>query len=210
MSDVSGLGVLAARFSRLQIALWASLTLVALTFLFEIAELAGLFTMSSDPEVELNLLDWFYALVGLLTLIVAIITIIFWCMWLHRAAKNIVEADVADFEYSPAWAVGWHFIPFANLFKPFEVMRKIWNASAGDASVLDFQAPIVNRWWAAWIISSIASNISLRIALQAESPDTLYLGTAIGAVSSVASFVAIPIALKMLEAITHGQVQRLG
>jgi heme/copper-type cytochrome/quinol oxidase subunit 2 len=208
MNTPSGIAVLTARHGRLRAMLWASLVLIAISFLFEIAELAGIYTIGSDPEADLTAIDMVYFLLGLAMIVVGITTIVFWCMWLHRAAKNLVDSDIEGFEFTPAWAVGWHFIPIANLFKPFAVMRKIWNASVGEMGALDYPSPIVTRWWAAWIISSIAGNISTRIALQAESPDTLYLGIVLGAISSVASFVAIPTALKMLEAITGGQAQR--
>ncbi len=210
MTEISGADVLTLRFGRLRIALWASLVVGALVFVFEFAELAGLFALNPAPEAEFTAMEGLYVLVSLATLVVLVLTSILWCMWLHRAAKNLVDANVADFEYTPAWAVGWHFVPFAHLFKPFEVMRKIWNARSGGGAALDLSAPIVNHWWTAWIISLIAGNISGRIALQAENPETLYLGTAMSAVSSVATFVAIPLALKMLEAITKGQVERFG
>lgn len=205
MSNMSDLNVLTARFRRLRIALLASLFLAIISFFFEVAELAGHFSLNTNPEVDLSLVESLYLILGFLLVVVGITTTVLWCMWLHRAAKNIVEAEIADFEYSPAWAVGWHFVPIANLFKPFEIMRKIWNASKGEVSGLDASAPIVNRWWTAWILYSIVGNISGRIALQAENPDTLYFGTALGAFASIASFVAIPTALKMLEAITQGQ-----
>lgn len=202
--------MLSVRFSRLRVALWASLTLMAFSFFYEVAEIAGVFSLSYDPEAELTFFEGLYGLLGVVMIIVGVTTIVMWCMWLHRATKNIAEADFADFEYSPAWAVGWHFVPFANLIKPFEVMRKIWNASVGQQSTLDQSAPIINRWWISWLISGIAGNISARILFQAEAAETLYFGVVLVAISSVASFVAIPTALVMLQSITEGQSKRFG
>ncbi|MVZ97723.1 DUF4328 domain-containing protein [Sphingorhabdus sp. IMCC26285] len=208
MIDISGLDLLHTRFERLRLILWANLSVVAVSFLFEVAELLGLFTFNTDPDAEFGLFEALYFLVGVAMIIVAIATFVLWCMWLHRAAKNVVEADFSDFDYTPAWAVGWHFVPFANLFKPFEIMRKIWNASTGASTVLDAPAPIINRWWVAWLVAGLAGNISGRIALQAESAETLYLGTVLGAISSIATFVAIPTAMLMLQTITQGQSER--
>jgi Domain of unknown function (DUF4328) len=210
MIDISGLDLLHIRFERLRLVLWANLSVVAAYFLFEVAELLGVFTFNTDPDAEFGLFEAVYGLVGLALIIISIATIILWCMWLHRAAKNVIEANFSDFDYTPAWAVGWHFVPFANLFKPFEIMRKIWNASTGVSTILDSPAPIVSRWWITWLIAGIAGNISGRIALQAESADTLFLGTVLGAVSSIATFVAIPTALLMLQTITQGQSERFG
>lgn len=210
MIDISGLDLLHARYERLRLVLWANLSVVAVSFLFEVSELLGVFTFNTDPDAELGLFEALYFFVGVAMIIVAIATIVLWCMWLHRAAKNVIDADFSDFDSTPAWAVGWHFIPFANLFKPFEIMRKIWNASTGASTVLDSPAPIISRWWAAWLTAGFAGNISTRIALQAESADTLYLGTVLAAISSIATFVAIPTAMLMLQTITQGQSERFG
>ncbi|WP_373474278.1 DUF4328 domain-containing protein [Sphingorhabdus lacus] len=210
MIDISGLDLLHTRYERLRLVLWASLSVVAVSFLFEVSELLGVFTFNTDPDAELGLFEALYFFVGVAMIIVAIATIVLWCMWLHRAAKNVIDADFSDFDSTPAWAVGWHFIPFANLFKPFEIMRKIWNASTGASTVLDSPAPIISRWWAAWLTAGFAGNISTRIALQAESADTLYLGTVLAAISSIATFVAIPTAMLMLQTITQGQSERFG
>lgn len=208
MSDNSGVSILAARHNRLRIALHASLALTIATFLFEVAELAGIYTVSADPEVDLTMLDWLYLLIAAALVVVAITTIVLWCMWIHRAARNINESQTTAFSFSPAWAVGWYFIPFANLITPFGVMREIWNASVGDMDHLDMPQPLVTLWWLSWISSSILSNISLRISLNSETAVGLYWSTALGAVSSILSFIAIPAAIKMLDAITSGQQQR--
>jgi hypothetical protein len=208
MTNESGISILATRHGRLHIALQVSLVLAVATFLFEIAELVGIFSPNGDPEAAISVIDGLYLLVAFAMVAVAIITIILWCMWLHRAARNIVESDLTQFAFTPGWAVGWHFIPIANLFKPFEVMREIWNASVGEMHALDLSAPLVTRWWAAWLVTSIIGNISLRISLQAETAEGLYWGTALGAISSIANLIAIPVAMKMLAAITEGQRSR--
>jgi Domain of unknown function (DUF4328) len=205
MSDILGVAVLVARHNRLRIALIISLGLAVATFLFEVAELAGIFTVSADPEVEFTTFDWIYLSVATAFLVVSITTIILWCMWVHRAARNIVESGLTAFSFTPAWAVGWYFIPIATWFKPFQAMREIWNGSVGDMGDLTLPQPLLTKWWASWLVSSILSNISFRITMQAETAEALYAATAIGAAASVASFVAIPAAIKMLAAITEGQ-----
>ena len=208
MSDIHGVSILEARHNRLRIALRANLGLAIATFLFEAAELAGIFTVNADPEVDFTMFDWIYAFVAIAFLIVSIATIVLWCMWTHRAARNIVDSDLTAFSFTPGWAIGWYFIPIATWFKPFQAMREIWNASVGEMGELSLPEPLLTKWWATWLISSILSNISLRITMQAETAETLYLATAIGAVASLASFIAIPIAIKMVALVTEGQKLR--
>jgi hypothetical protein len=184
------------------------LVINCVTLLFEVAELLGLFAINPDPYAEVTGLEILYVVTAFALVIVAIVNIVLWCMWLHRAARNVNEAGFERFEFTPGWAVGWHFIPFANLVQPFKVMRQIWNASAADANDLDSSAPNVNLWWGTWLASGILGNASTRIALQAESPDTLYFGVVLAAVSSVAALIAIPTAMKMLRDIVDGQAAR--
>jgi hypothetical protein len=208
MSEESGISILKRRHSRLHIAMAIMLVINCVTLLFEVAELLGLFAINPNPEADLTGLEILYVVTAFALVIVAIVNIILWCMWLHRAARNVNEAGFERFEFTPGWAVGWHFIPFANLVQPFKVMRQIWNASAADANDLDSSAPNVNLWWGTWLASGILGNASTRIALQAESPDTLYFGVVLAAVSSVAALIAIPTAMNMLRDIVDGQAAR--
>lgn len=208
MSEESGISILKRRHNRLHVAMAIMLVINCVTLLFEVAELLGLFAINPDPYADVTGLEILYVVTAFALVIVAIVNIILWCMWLHRAARNVNEAGFERFEFTPGWAVGWHFIPFANLVQPFKVMRQIWNASAADANDLDSSAPNVNLWWGTWLASGILGNASTRIALQAESPDTLYFGVVLAAVSSVAALIAIPTAMKMLRDIVDGQAAR--
>jgi Domain of unknown function (DUF4328) len=208
MTDLLGTGVLLSRHKRLEFTLWISLALSGCLIVLDSLELFGVLKFSTDPEAELSAYDMFYLMFGMVFLIITIVTIIFWCMWKIQAARNILSSDVEGYEYTPGWSVGWYFVPFANLIKPFQAMRQIWNASAGEADYLDCPNSLLNMWWAGWIISSIASNISLRISLQAENPDVLSAGIVFSIVSSIAAFVAIPASVKIISQITQGQSER--
>lgn len=50
-------------------------------------------------------------------------------IWIVRASKNAASLMPDSKRITPGWAVGWYFIPFANLFKPYQAMRETWNSS---------------------------------------------------------------------------------
>ena len=114
------------------------------------------------------------ALVSLLGIVIG--TFIAFLMWMNRAAWNVRALNPgAVFTFTPGWCVGWWFIPFANLSKPYYAMKEIAQASLATtepghrefpASTWMTVAPptILSVWWAAWI----ASNIVERIASKAE------------------------------------------
>jgi hypothetical protein len=103
-------------------------------------------------------------IIGLLTLA----GIVVWCVWQHRAQKNLRSLGSADLRYSPGWAVGWWFIPVANTVMPFRTTRELWQASEPGAGSLDWRLartpPEMWLWWFAFlagviVLPTIVANI---------------------------------------------------
>src|SRR5262249_22064201 len=65
-------------------------------------------------------------------------------MWMHCAFRNLPALGEQGLRWSPAWAAGGGFIPFANFVIPYQCLRVIWS-SFGD------ERPLVQQYWAAWI-----------------------------------------------------------
>ena len=77
--------------------------------------------------------------------------------WIYRAAENLAVIHPAEQLVSPGWAVGWWFIPIANLWKPYQVMTAIWKGSDPNSS----PAPrIILIWWCVWLLSDLMALIS--------------------------------------------------
>src|SRR5690242_15716882 len=66
--------------------------------------------------------------VGLLFFAAFVATAVFWVLTIHRAATNVRAFGQGGLEFTPGWAAGWYFVPFANLVKPFQAFREIWRA----------------------------------------------------------------------------------
>ena len=83
----------------------------------------------------------------------ALVSLVFWLMWVHRTYQNLRALNAEGLRYSPGWAVAYYFIPIVQLFRPFQVMRETWRASdprhEGGTSWRNAPEPIlVNVWWA--------------------------------------------------------------
>lgn len=152
-----GLDVLDQRASMARIAIFAviassSVTIVALSLL-----LNGVVWPVDNYSDELHPVD----LIILLDVLVLLISTIFVGMWIHRAHKNLYAIDLPNLEYSPGMSVGWFFIPIANLFKPFQAMRELWNASHGAVGRYDDAAPgLFWVWWLSYVFSGVGSGFS--------------------------------------------------
>lgn len=136
------------------------------------------FVILAFPDWQLDLgdgeyLDVGFGLVGLteifrLPLLIA--TIVFFLIWEYRAFNNLSALKARNLEYSPGWAVGWWFVPFANLIKPFQAMRELYAESDPDfdpnlgfLSTSPSAPTIMGFWWAFWIIGNILFRIATRL-----------------------------------------------
>jgi hypothetical protein len=153
-------------------------------------------------------------------LLIYLFTLVFFLIWLNRANKNLDALGVENKEFSSGWAVGWWFVPFANLLKPFQVVREIWNESDPDFEPgLNFLssgnggAPtLLTAWWAFWIVSNIAANIASRV-VRDDASQALGAAPYLLILTAIFSLVAGMLAIKVVLGITQRQelrYQKLG
>lgn len=71
--------------------------------------------------------------------------------------------------------------PFANLVKPYHVMKEIWQVSSNPQRwASEGTSPVLGFWWAFWLLTNFCSQIQIRVALKAESMDALKISTVAG------------------------------
>jgi Domain of unknown function (DUF4328) len=103
--------------------------------------------------------DSFVAGTALVWLLVFLATVIVWSIWQHRAQGNARALTHDATEFTPGWAVGWWFVPIANLFKPFQTFRELWKASQGRDGWRALPTwPLIGWWWATWLAYNIIAN----------------------------------------------------
>jgi hypothetical protein len=153
-------------------------------------------------------------IVGLRSLAYLCATIAF-LLWIHRAYKNLPALGARNLQYSPGWAVGWWFIPFANLIYPFRVVREIWNKSDPaydpETSFLweGAGAPaLLGWWWGLWIISNLAGHVVYRMFSNARSPDQFLLATQLDMAASLITVAAAALAILVVKGISERQEER--
>lgn len=117
--------------------------------------------------------------------------------WTFRAIKNLHLVNAPGVTMSPGWAAGWYFIPFANLWKPFEGFLQIWRASHNLAGQPEKVASYVGWWWGTWIGSTLLSNIAMRLSGLLEEAPTYNEGLIVGAIATAMS---VPCAWFMMRA----------
>jgi hypothetical protein len=136
------------------------------------ADLYGYAQYSSLPDdavyAELFLpsdtVGGFVALAQLGLLIAAAVVFL---MWVHRANTNLGLLSGSAMAFTPGWSVVWFFIPLANLFKPYQVVKEIWLVSHRGREVLLLGetvagggAGLVGWWWCCFLVSAVAGRVA--------------------------------------------------
>jgi hypothetical protein len=118
-------------------------------------------------------------------------------LWIYRANCNARRLGATGLAYSPSAAVAWYFVPIANLWKPYEAMRELWQASANPTAWTQQSVPpLVPWWWLLWILSGLLSTIVLFAAARSQ---TSY--PVLTLISIVMNLVATLFFLRIVESI---------
>jgi hypothetical protein len=123
-----------------------SLTVIMLLF-------AGLMQPGQAVSMILGIITLIWFLLVAASFILVLI-------WIHRAHSNLRLIDPGGLEFTPGWAVGWYFVPIANLFKPYHAMRELWTLSQGLTNRYGDETPSgIKLWWGFWIAGNLAANL---------------------------------------------------
>jgi hypothetical protein len=163
---------------------------------------------------EATMIAWGLGLIlfGLTYMGVWIACVICYCMWVHRAHKNLPALGATGLAYTPGWAVGWYFVPFAQLFKPFGAMKELWKAS-GSATVSGGPeawkaAPTPGHlplWFGTWIGANLLARTSM---FGIEDPAMLTMMTGISVLSSAVFVVSAIVLIQLIRTIDYRQQRR--
>jgi hypothetical protein len=182
---------------RARLATWAALVFVAVAAGSTLGEVLEVLHMIDTNAAELDGISTVFGLLTVLEFVTLLVSIYFVSMWLHRAHANLRDAGLDGLEFTPGWSIGWFFVPFANLWKPLQAMRELYNASRGDPPPYSAHTPgAVSAWWAAWLFGNIAANIDQRLS------DDVTLLTALG---TGALAVAAKFLIDIIAEVTAGQ-----
>ena len=169
------------------------------------------------PEEQVSLADVLQLLVGIGNLLVYVSLVVAFLVWLHRASRNVpaLGNPKSKVEFTPGWAVGWFFIPFANLVMPYRAVREVWEKS--DPAVrtqqdVMFTPPssggLLLGWWVAWVASNVLSNASMRLQGAADTPEALRWTAGLDLVADLVGILAAALAILVVRGIDRRQQER--
>ena len=163
-------------------------------------------------EAEAN--DARHGGIGKLQIVAIVLTAVVWLFWLYRAYSNLGLAGTKKSRFTPGWAVGYWFIPFVNLVRPYQIVVDLWQrsevANARD-SVMGLPRPtLVSWWWGVYLLSGFAGRLFAALVREARSLDELISVTDVGMVVDAIGIVSALLAVMVVRGIDRRQQGLLG
>jgi hypothetical protein len=85
--------------------------------------------------------------------------------WLSRTVEITPALGAGTPKDSPRWAIGWWFIPIAFLWKPYKVVREVWDRLAIPTRAA--HGMLVEAWWLAFILGVLVEVVANAMAATA-------------------------------------------
>jgi Na+/proline symporter len=157
------------------------------------------------------------ALIAWVQIVVNVIAGIVFLVWINRAYKNLYALRAEGLRFSSGWAVAWFFIPFASLFRPYQVMSEVLRASDPAADLSDSDSwkylslpRIVGIWWTFFLVSNWASQLAGRFILRADTASDLLTATYAYMGSEAVSIIGIVITVILVQRVRRVQTEKYG
>ena len=141
--------------------------------------------------------------IAVLMVIIFVVHFVTFIMWFRRAYFNL-HLRVRNLEHSEGWAAGSWFVPFVNLYMPYQIMRELYLETYALLGGKKGQYPenyttaYVGWWWFLVIVTSIASRIDSFYARGAEEIPELITSSLISAISSLLEIPAALLTVKVI------------
>jgi hypothetical protein len=175
----------------------------------EVVELFRLHREGTPPDYEdFSREDLAYIGLGLVGLILWVATTVVFLCWNYFAAVNVRALGAKHLRFSPGWCIGWHFIPIANLWKPYQAMREVWQASTSPAAWSEAPVPaLLPRWWAWWVLDYVLIITSILLSVTANITSQYILAGWVALLASLCDCFLTLAALTLVRGLWQAQQQ---
>jgi hypothetical protein len=192
---------------------WLQRSLIALMVVETLALVSSAmqFNLLSNPPYSMEAAeanDRRESIMGVTFLVAYFLTTVVFARWIIASHKTVRALGAEGMTITPGWAVGYYFIPFVNLVRPYTAMKELWCASMEPQNATSqFSPPVLPGWWALWIINGVLGQIIWRMSMNAESIDSLKTLTVVNIIGSICGVALSFVALKLVKGIT-GNIAR--
>lgn len=181
-----------------QIFVWIVMVFDIISLISSYLQYNLLQALDNNEEVSNQILesnDTREQVIGILYFIIFIISSIVYIQWFRRAYYNLNIRTQCN--HSEGWAAGSWFVPIISLFRPYQIMKEMFNKTSylinsKTSNTEESDNSIIGLWWALWIISNYIGQYVLKNAFKDDTIQSL-LNSTIGDLAM--SIIGIPLAI---------------
>ena len=143
-------------------------------------------------------------IIGILYLVAYIISGITFIMWFRRAYFNLHQR-VENLSFTEGWAAGSWFVPFVNLYQPFQIMKELYEETKkyinnkDESLQIDLSTRFLGVWWTFWILNGILGQIVFRLSRHADTLPKLLTVTILSIISGFLGVILGIVTLRIIK-----------
>ncbi|MCD6065458.1 MAG: hypothetical protein K0S33_284 [Bacteroidetes bacterium] len=141
-----------------------------------------------------------YLFIHLLVLILSAVTFI---QWFRRAYYNLHKTGIS-LSYSEGWAAGAWFVPILSLFRPYQIMKELYEGTEtmlyvrNNDHIRQTSNRYINTWWTLWILVGVIGQFTPRYAAVTDSIDGLLICGLLDLLNSSLAIILCPLTVKVI------------
>jgi len=165
--------------------IWIALAMNCISFISSYFQYDLLQTAANGGEISAEAVtsnDNREQAIGIIQIIVFVVSAITFIQWFRRAYFNL-HLRVNHLSHSEGWAAGCWFMPIVNLFRPYQIMKELFQAThfflkRNEVHTREhFSMPSLSLWWTFWIIDRFFGQFVLKYSLKADTIEELTTST---------------------------------
>jgi hypothetical protein len=187
--------------------IWITLAMDAISmisgyFQYNLLQTAASGTTISPEDANAN--DLREQLIGIIYLPIFIFSAVTFIQWFRRAYFNL-HLRIKYLNYTENWAAICWFIPFVNLYRPYQIMAEMYNETKelltkkGILTQVSLSTSFVGLWWFFWILAGVIGQATFRYTMRAESIEAMTNATLLGMLGNLISIPAAVLAVRVIK-----------
>jgi len=165
--------------------------------------------LGGDPAMRLAY-DTAGSIVWTAQLIALAITATAFLTWLHRVRVNVRALGARRLAYRREWTILGFLVPVLNLFRPYQVIREIWQASdpsTGDPMAWKVVAAPrrIALWWGLFVAYFALEALAATMIGTSVSAQVIRLGHGAGMLADLCAALSASVAYFVVVWITEAQ-----
>lgn len=150
--------------------------------------------------------DRWHERIALIYVVWVVVTGIIFLFWVNQVSRNCHGFNALSMRYTPVEAVCYYLVPIICLYRPYWVMRELWEVSCNPQGWEKTRSSaIVGVWWGVHLITLLFALLSFLFCRNIDSIASAKKGTIISMLSNLSGTVLVVLLMVVVAEIIRMQ-----